>query len=128
VHNHLRTHGSEGATELDRDGPGSFGPSRPAWPTSVVGSAPLSLHPTDLQPLSPGGGTIHEERAIHISNEAPTSGEERRHHLELEISGGGRSPKEDRTSRRKHPQVEKKEDTIGSITMDNGAMSSTFMG
>jgi hypothetical protein len=27
-----------------------------------------------------------------------------------------------------HPQVEKKEDTIGSVTMINGAMSSTLMG
>jgi hypothetical protein len=41
---------------------------------------------------------------------------------------GGRSPEEDRPSRRKHPQVEKKEDTVGSVTMINGAMSSTLMG
>jgi hypothetical protein len=39
-----------------------------------------------------------------------------------------RSPKEDRPSRRKHPQVEKREDTVGSVTMINGAMSSTLMG
>jgi hypothetical protein len=35
---------------------------------------------------------------------------------------------EDRLSRRKHPQVEKKEDTVGSVTMINGAMSSNLMG
>jgi hypothetical protein len=28
----------------------------------------------------------------------------------------------------KHPQVEKEEDTVGSATMINGAMSSTLMG
>jgi hypothetical protein len=35
VHNHLRTHGREGATEPGRDGPRPVGPSRPAWPSSV---------------------------------------------------------------------------------------------
>jgi hypothetical protein len=50
VHNHTRTHGSEGATEPRRDGPGPVGPSRPAWPSPRVGSAPLFLHPKDLQP------------------------------------------------------------------------------
>jgi hypothetical protein len=40
----------------------------------------------------------------------------------------GRSPEGDRPSRRKHPQVEKKEDTVGRVTMINGAMSSTLMG
>jgi hypothetical protein len=35
--------------------------------------------------------------------------------------------KKDRSTRRKHPQVEK-EDTVGSITMINGAMPSTLMG
>jgi hypothetical protein len=34
----------------------------------------------------------------------------------------------DRSTRRKHPQVEEKEDTVGSITMINGAMPSTLMG
>jgi hypothetical protein len=50
VHNHLRTHGREWATEPGRDGPGPVGPSHPAWPTPDIGSAPLSLHPKDLQP------------------------------------------------------------------------------
>jgi hypothetical protein len=33
----------------------------------------------------------------------------------------------DRSTQRKHPQVEKEEDTIRSITIINGAMSSTLM-
>jgi hypothetical protein len=34
----------------------------------------------------------------------------------------------ERSTRRKHPQVKKREDTIGSVTMINGAMSRTLMG
>jgi hypothetical protein len=34
----------------------------------------------------------------------------------------------DRPPRRKHPQVEKKEDTVRRVTVINGAMSSTLMG
>jgi hypothetical protein len=34
----------------------------------------------------------------------------------------------DRSTRRNHPQVEKKEDTVRSVTMINGAMSSTMVG
>jgi hypothetical protein len=49
VHNHLRTHGSEGATEPGRIGPGPVGLGRLAQPSSGIGSAPLSLHPKDLQ-------------------------------------------------------------------------------
>jgi hypothetical protein len=60
VHNHLRTHGREGATEPGRDGPGLVGPSRPAWPTPDIGSAPLSLHPKDHQPKVPRGAAIRE--------------------------------------------------------------------
>jgi hypothetical protein len=41
---------------------------------------------------------------------------------------GGISSEEDRSTRRKHPQVEKKEDNIESVTMINGAMPSTLMG
>jgi hypothetical protein len=41
---------------------------------------------------------------------------------------GERSQEEDRPSRKKHPQVEKREDTVGSITMINSAMSSTLIG
>jgi hypothetical protein len=50
MHNHLRTHESEGATEPGWDGPGPIDPSWPAWPSPRVGSTPLSLHPKDLQP------------------------------------------------------------------------------
>jgi hypothetical protein len=50
VHKCMRTHGSEGATEPGRDGPGPVVPSRSAWPSSKVGSAPLFLHPKELQP------------------------------------------------------------------------------
>jgi hypothetical protein len=32
------------------------------------------------------------------------------------------------STQRKHPQVEKKEDTVRIVTMINGAMSSTLMG
>jgi hypothetical protein len=46
----MRTHGSEGATEPGRGGPGPVSTGRPAWPTPDVGSAPLSLHLKDLQP------------------------------------------------------------------------------
>jgi hypothetical protein len=34
----------------------------------------------------------------------------------------------DLSTRRKHPQVEEKEDTVGSVIMINGAMPSTLMG
>jgi hypothetical protein len=41
---------------------------------------------------------------------------------------GGRSPAGDQPPRRKHPLVEKEEDTGGRETMINGAMISTLMG
>jgi hypothetical protein len=44
------------------------------------------------------------------------------------LERGGRSLEGDQPPRRKHPQVEKKEDTVGRVTMINGAMSSTLMG
>jgi hypothetical protein len=34
----------------------------------------------------------------------------------------------DHSTRTKHPHVEKKEETVGSVTMINGAKSSTLMG
>jgi hypothetical protein len=40
----------------------------------------------------------------------------------------GRSLEEDRSSRRKHPQVEKREDTVRRFTMINGGMSCTLIG
>jgi hypothetical protein len=39
----------------------------------------------------------------------------------LERGGGS-------TTSKKHPQVEKKKNTVGRVTMINGAMSSTLMG
>jgi hypothetical protein len=44
------------------------------------------------------------------------------------LERGGRSPEGDQPPQRKHPHVEKKEDTVGRETMINGAMSSTLMG
>jgi hypothetical protein len=41
---------------------------------------------------------------------------------------GGGFPEGDQPPRRKHPLVEKKENTVGRETMINGAMSSTLMG
>jgi hypothetical protein len=52
----------------------------------------------------------------------------RGHPQARERERGGRSLEKDRSTRMKHPQVENKEDTIGSVTMINGAMSSTLMG
>jgi hypothetical protein len=89
----MRTHGSEGATEPGRDGP-----------SSGVGSPPLSLHPKDLEPYVPGGAAIRKGES-HSHREAI-------HKLERERRE--RSPEEDRPTRRKHRQVEKKEYTVGS--------------
>jgi hypothetical protein len=69
VHKHMRTHGSEGATEPGRDGHGPVGPSQTAWPTPGVGSAPILLHPKDLQPQVRGGATIHKTES-HLHREA----------------------------------------------------------
>jgi hypothetical protein len=88
------------------------GPGRPAQPTPGVGSPPLPctgriFNPKALEapPFSEGKIHLHQE-AIH----------------KLEKKEGDQPP------RRKHPQVEKKEDTVGRVTMINGAMSSTYMG
>jgi hypothetical protein len=112
VHNHLRTHGNEGATEPGRNGPGPVG--RPS---------PLrrSVRPPFLAPE--GSSTLKPWRRHHSEGREPFA------------LGGhpqargrrGRSPEGDRPPRRKHPQVEKKEDTVGKVTMINGAMSSTLM-
>jgi hypothetical protein len=64
VHNHLRTHGSEGATEPGRDGLGPVGPSRPAWPTPGFGSPPFPctrriFNPKVLEVLSYGPPWAH---------------------------------------------------------------------
>jgi hypothetical protein len=116
VHNHTRTHGSEGVTEPGRDGPRPVDPSWPAWPSSGVGSAPR-FAPEGSSTLSPWRRRHSRKREPFASRGHPQARER-----------GGRSPEEDRPSRRKHPQVEKKEDTVGSVTMINGAMSGTLMG
>jgi hypothetical protein len=41
------------------------------------------------------------------------------------LERGGGSPEGDQPPRRKHPLVEKKEDTVGRETMINGAMFNT---
>jgi hypothetical protein len=116
VHKHMRTHRSEGVTEPGRDGPGPVSPSRPAWPTTGVGSAPL---------FAPDGpSTLSSWRRHHSQYKEPFT--PRDHPQARERVG--RSSEKDRSTRRKHPQVEKKEDTIRSVTMINGAISSTLMG
>jgi hypothetical protein len=74
---------------------------------SPEGSSTLKLwrrrHSQKREPFAPGGH--------------PQAGER-----------GGRSPEGDQPPRRKNPQVEKKEDTVGRVTMINGAMSSTLIG
>jgi hypothetical protein len=117
VYNYMRTHGREGATEPGQDGPGPVGPSQPAWPTLGGRFGPPFLAPE-------GSSTLSSWRRHHSQDKEPFAP---RGHLQAR-ERGGRSSEEDRSSRRKHPQVEKREDTVGSVTMINGAMSSTFMG
>jgi hypothetical protein len=62
VHNHLRTHGSEGATEPGRDGPGPVG--RPAQPTPGVGSAPFPCTRRIFNPKTLEAPPFDGERAI----------------------------------------------------------------
>jgi hypothetical protein len=64
VHNHLRTHRSEGATEPGRDGPGPIGPSRPAWPSPEVGSTPLPCTQRIFNPKSLEAPPFAKQRAI----------------------------------------------------------------
>jgi hypothetical protein len=64
LHKHMRTHGSEGATELGRDGPRPVGPSRSTWPTSRVGSAPFRCTLRIFNPKSVEAPPFVEERAI----------------------------------------------------------------
>jgi hypothetical protein len=88
VHKHMRTHGSEGATEPGRDGPRQVGPSQPPWPTPGVVRPPFSCTRRTFNPKFVEVPTFTRQRAIR----------------------------------------KKKEDTVGSVTMINGAMSSTLMG
>jgi hypothetical protein len=94
VHNHLRTHGSEGATELGRDGPGPVGLAHSGGrfgPPFIApeGSSNLKSwrrrHSQRREPFAPRGHPHARERreisrgGSPISKEAPTSGEEGRH-------------------------------------------------
>jgi hypothetical protein len=82
---------------------GSFGPPFLAPEGSSTLKPWRRRHLTGGEPFAPGGHPQARER-------------------------GGRSPEGDQPPRRKHPQVEKKEDTVRTETMINGAMSSTLMG
>jgi hypothetical protein len=94
------------SAQAGRPGP-LLGSVRPPFPCTQRIFNPTSL---EAPPFA-------KERAIRT--ERPATSQRKR---------GGRSPEEDHPTRRKHPQVEKREDTVGSVTMINGAMSSTLMG
>jgi hypothetical protein len=64
VHNYLRTHGSEGATEPGRDGHGPVGPGRPAQPTPGVGSPPFPCTRRIFNPKTLEALPFDRERAI----------------------------------------------------------------
>jgi hypothetical protein len=117
VHKHMRTHGSEGATEPGRDVPGPVDQNRPAWPTPGVGSAPFSCTRRTFNPKFVEAPPFERHRGPFAPRGHPQARERR-----------GRSSEKDLSTRRKHPQVEKREDNVGSVTMINGAMSSTLMG
>jgi hypothetical protein len=95
----MRTHGSEGATEPGQGGPRPVGPAHfggrfdPPPPfLAPEGSSTLKpwrrRHSTGRESFAPGGHPQARER-------------------------GGGSPEGDQPPRRKHPLVEKKEDTVG---------------
>jgi hypothetical protein len=108
VHKHMRTHESEGATELGRDRPGPVrGSVRP----------PFSCTQRTFNPKFVEALPLERQRGPFAPRGHPQARERR-----------GRSSEKDRSTRRKHPQVEKREDTVGSVIMINGAMSSTLMG
>jgi hypothetical protein len=66
VHNHLRTHGNEGATEPSRDGPGPVGPSQPAGLAQSRGSVqpPFPCPRRIFNPKSLEVPPFTEEKAI----------------------------------------------------------------
>jgi hypothetical protein len=86
---------------------------RPAQPTLGVGTAPF-----------PCTRRIFNPKAL----EAPPFAERESHSYEEAIHKLERERRGIDHLRRKHPKVEKKEDTVGRVTMINGAMSSTLMG
>jgi hypothetical protein len=117
VHKHMRKHESEGqpsraemglgrSAQADRPGPllGSVRPlfhcTRRIFNPKFVEVPPFAR---EKEPFVPRGHPQVRER-------------------------GERSSEENRSTQWKHPQVEKEEDTIGSVIMINGSMSSTLMG
>jgi hypothetical protein len=123
VHKYMKTHGSEGATEPGRGGPRPVGPG---WSAQAGRPSPLRGSVRPPPPL-PCTQRIFNPKALEAP---PFAGREPfvpgGHPQARER--GGRSPEGDQPPRRKHPQVEKKEDTVGRVTMINGAMSRTLMG
>jgi hypothetical protein len=83
---------------------------------------PASVRPPFLAPE--GSSTLKPWRHRHSAGREPFA----LGGLPQATERGGRSPEGDQPPRRKHPQVEKKEDTVGRVTMINGAMSSPLMG
>jgi hypothetical protein len=75
------------------------------------------LHPRSFNSKLLEAAPFARERAIRLRGH-PQAREKRREIIR----------EKDRSTRRKHPQVEEKEDTVRSITMINGAMPSTLMG
>jgi hypothetical protein len=120
----------EGAKCINAWGPtGARGDrSRPGWawagrPKPVgLAHSEGQFGPPFLAPE--GSSTLSSWRCCHSQGREPFA--PRGHPQARER--GGRSSEEDRPSRRKHPQVEKKEDTVESVTMINCALSSTLMG
>jgi hypothetical protein len=104
--------------EPGQDGPGPVGPSRPAGLAHSGGR----FGPPFLAPE--GSSTLKSGRRCHLQEGEPFAPGGHPQAIER----GGRSPEVDRPSRRKHPQVKKKEDIVRSVTMFNGAMCSTLMG
>jgi hypothetical protein len=83
---------------------------------------PVSVRPPFLAPE--GSSTVKPWRRRHSQRREPFAPGGHPQARER----GGRSPEGGQPPRREHPQVEKKEDTVGRVTMINGAMSSTLMG
>jgi hypothetical protein len=109
VHKYMRTHGSKGLPNQAGMGLGLSAHAGRPGPLRGSVRPPLFLHPKDLhlqdrESFAPRGHPQARERAWRSFGE------------------------KDRSTRRKHPQVEKNEDTVGSVPMIKGAMSSTLMG
>jgi hypothetical protein len=94
------------------------GPGRPAGPAHFGGR----FDPPFLAPE--GSWTLKPWRHRHLTEREPFAPGGHPQARER----GGRSLEGDQPPWRKHPHVEKKEDTVGRKTMINGAMNSNLMG